>query len=168
MRPIFRYLRIAFSAGCGALCLLLVALWMRSYWRCDILENTNNSEVIHLESRKGFLIYQVLHPNFKRTFPAPLRVAILNDPSLGRFFSSYPYPVAESYRFPVANALSGFGSFRSGSTTIMFAPHWFAVSLLATFAAMPWFRWRFSLRTMLIAMTLIAALLSITAILTRR
>jgi hypothetical protein len=32
-RPKLRKLQIAFSAVCGVLCLLLIALWVRSYWR---------------------------------------------------------------------------------------------------------------------------------------
>jgi len=42
-------------------------------------------------------------------------------------------------------------------------PHWVAVFAAATIAAAPWFRPRFSLRAMLIAMTLIAALLGFVA-----
>jgi hypothetical protein len=43
----YRKLRITFSAVCGVLCLLLLVLWVRSYWRVDKLErssatNTNN------------------------------------------------------------------------------------------------------------------------------
>jgi hypothetical protein len=30
-----RYLRIAFSGVCGVVCLLLIVLWVRSYWYCD-------------------------------------------------------------------------------------------------------------------------------------
>src|SRR6188474_3195978 len=33
----FRKLRIAFSAVCGLACVLLAALWVRSYWREDFL-----------------------------------------------------------------------------------------------------------------------------------
>ena len=30
-----RYLRIAFSVMCGIACVLLIALWVRSYWWAD-------------------------------------------------------------------------------------------------------------------------------------
>jgi hypothetical protein len=35
-------------------------------------------------------------------------------------------------------------------------PHWFPVLLTALLATVPWLRWRFSLRTLLIAITLVA------------
>ena len=38
-------------------------------------------------------------------------------------------------------------------------PHWAAMLFPATFAAAPWLRWRFSLRTLLVGTTIIAAVL---------
>jgi hypothetical protein len=35
-------------------------------------------------------------------------------------------------------------------------PYWFLVGLCAVVAAAPWLRWRFSLRTLLIAITILA------------
>jgi hypothetical protein len=32
----FRKLRIAWSVACGILCLLLIVLWVRSYWSSDL------------------------------------------------------------------------------------------------------------------------------------
>ena len=46
-------------------------------------------------------------------------------------------------------------------------PTWLLVSLFAAFAALPWLRWRFSLRTLLIATTLIAVVLGIIVWMTR-
>jgi hypothetical protein len=34
----FRRLRIACSAVCSIACVLLIALWLRSYWRIDDLQ----------------------------------------------------------------------------------------------------------------------------------
>ena len=31
----YRKLRIAWSVGCAIACVLLIALWVRSYWRAD-------------------------------------------------------------------------------------------------------------------------------------
>src|SRR5262245_34568802 len=33
--PLIRGLRIAWSAGCGIVCVLQIVLWVRSYWRAD-------------------------------------------------------------------------------------------------------------------------------------
>jgi hypothetical protein len=58
----------------------------------------------------------------------------------------------------------GFGGFAYHATPwyrMYRVPYWFLAGFAAMLAAAPWFRWskRFSLRTMLIAMTLIAVLL---------
>jgi hypothetical protein len=47
-------------------------------------------------------------------------------------------------------------------TSTLILPHWFPVLLFATFAAIPWLvPRRFSLRTLLIATTLVAAVLGL-------
>src|SRR4051794_31716465 len=37
MRRFLRYLRIAFSATCLIACVLLIVLWVRSYWRGEFI-----------------------------------------------------------------------------------------------------------------------------------
>jgi hypothetical protein len=49
----------------------------------------------------------------------------------------------------------------AGTTAYVYVPHWFAACLVAIFAALPRLRWRFSLRTLLIAMTLVAVVLGL-------
>jgi hypothetical protein len=46
----------------------------------------------------------------------------------------------------------GFGSSVNG----LVLPHWFLVVMSTALGVAPWFRWRFGLRTLLIAMTLFA------------
>jgi hypothetical protein len=46
-------------------------------------------------------------------------------------------------------------------------PHWFLAVAAGTLAALPWIRWRFSLRTLLIATTLIAVVLAAVAVASR-
>lgn len=41
-------------------------------------------------------------------------------------------------------------------STVIYFRHWFPVMIFATAAALPWLPWRFSLRTLLIATTLLA------------
>jgi hypothetical protein len=60
----------------------------------------------------------------------------------------------------VVNDDGGLGWLRGYSRTIVF-PHWFAVALVGVIAVAPWLRWRFGLRTLLIATTLIAVGLGI-------
>jgi hypothetical protein len=52
----------------------------------------------------------------------------------------------------------------NGDTT---APHWFAMLTALAIAATPWLRWRFSLRTLLIATTLVAVVLGLIVWLSR-
>jgi hypothetical protein len=47
------------------------------------------------------------------------------------------------------------------SSRAVVVPHWFFVVAVATVAAVPWFRWRFSICTLLIAMTLVAVVLGV-------
>jgi hypothetical protein len=43
----YRKLRIAFSAGCGMLCLLLIALWVRSYSHADFVTHIKSVNTVH-------------------------------------------------------------------------------------------------------------------------
>jgi len=54
---------------------------------------------------------------------------------------------------------------REPDNTELILPHWFLVFMFAAIAVAPWIRWsnRFSLRTLLIATTLIAVALGIMA-----
>ena len=55
----------------------------------------------------------------------------------------------------------GFGIHKARGTDTIMMPYWFLVLLSAVFAAAPWIRHQFSLRTLLIATTLIAVLLGL-------
>src|SRR6476469_3147947 len=41
-----RKLRIAWSVGCAIACVLLIVLWVRSYWRKDIVHLPTQQDVI--------------------------------------------------------------------------------------------------------------------------
>jgi hypothetical protein len=45
---------------------------------------------------------------------------------------------------------------RQLSAKLVYLPFWFLVLFAATMAGIPWLRWRFSLRTLLIATALVA------------
>jgi hypothetical protein len=55
----------------------------------------------------------------------------------------------------------GFGAGGRVPNYLLMFPHWFLVLLSAAFATAPWIRWRFSLRTLLIATTLVAVVLGL-------
>jgi hypothetical protein len=52
----FRKLRIAWAVACGIACVLLVVLWVRSYWRNDLVR-LQTAPPLHVNSERG--VFQV-------------------------------------------------------------------------------------------------------------
>jgi hypothetical protein len=145
-RPTLRYVRIAFSAVCGVVCLLLIVLWVRSYSTSDFIvgvgANGPASQFV-FESQYG-------HLGIGRR-PDDLL------PSRSMSWSYKTYSHTTSLRPPLP-----WRTVYTGDTFV--TPVWSVLLLLSAIATAPWIRWRFSLRTLLIAMRLIAALLGLIAI----
>jgi hypothetical protein len=116
----YRKLRIAFSAVCGIICLLLMVLWLRSYSRFESL-----------------------------ILPGDNSVTVL----MGRAYVNERFQLSDNVvaRLP---RRSGMAIPQADGTAI---PLWSAVLVAAILIVCPWLRWRFSLRTLLIAITLVAA-----------
>ena len=133
-----RYLRLAVTSLGAMACLLLVALWVRSYSHCDSFyvgqhRITSLAGKLHLD---------------------------------GRFRRSDTTVVWETYGFAWMEYSDRFS--RGGVTSLrhrnsVVVPDWLAIVLAMAFAAAPWIRWkwRFSLRTLLIAMAIVATVLGI-------
>jgi hypothetical protein len=136
-RPrLVRALRIAWSVAWGIACALLIVLWARSYtWTNSISHASANSE-IGAWSDSGGVVFErfqnvgVAHWQFGNHLISNDEQA-RNHPSFG---------VDRSF---------------AGSIAI-YVPYWFLVLISAALAAIAWLPWRFSLRTLLIAMTLVA------------
>jgi len=60
-------------------------------------------------------------------------------------------------------ARSRFGAYHETGFSSLQVPHWFLALFVATIGAMPWIGWsnKYSLRTLLIAMTLVAVVLGL-------
>src|SRR4051794_1460045 len=151
-RPrLLRALRITWSVAWGTAAVLLVALWVRSYWRTDTLVYVSPGLIRGISSALG--ITMLLENNDQRVAgPAAgsgwrYGTIPMNTPSLhGHFFSGFIW------------------NNRPPTTFIVSAPDWFVVLALITTGAVPWLRyptWHFSLRTLLIATTLIAVVLGL-------
>ena len=112
-----RYLRIAASVLCVTACVLLVALWVRSYCVYDLRS--------HITSRLRFYVFE--------SFEGQVRVAIFDLQA---------------------------AAWEPGSVTV---PYWLAVSITGMGVTILLMRrpYRFSLRTLLIATTLIAVVLGL-------
>jgi hypothetical protein len=147
-------LRIAWSVTCGIACVLLIALWVRSYASEEWLQG-------HLSGDQNFVLTSVTgHVNLSTMYMAHGRLiwtirSRSNDSSAGQL--SPIWPPGPQFNFK-----------RESDHFDLVAPHWFAVLSFAALAATPWLPWRFSLRTLLIATTLIAVVLGLIVVLSRQ
>lgn len=137
----FRKLRVAFSATCLVGCVLLVALWARSYSRYYSIEIYRAPTGLLISTQNGTVaLYR---------FPYSLNNKI-------GYSSSAVGPndwMSETY---------GVRYFHSAGESIAFIQYGLLTAPLATLAALfalPWLGWRFSVRTLLIVTTLLALLL---------
>jgi hypothetical protein len=148
-RPILRNLRIAFSVGCGILCLLLIALWVRSYWWCDIAY----AQVLHTPtlggiSVEGRILCGLEQPGRSGTAIGIESISLQGQPSVVKEIPLQPTPL-------------GFNAAPYSLGWVFEVPHYFAVLMTAAIAALPWRRWRFSLRSLLIGTTVVAVALGL-------
>jgi hypothetical protein len=139
----FRKLRIAFSVACGVLGLLLIALWVRSYWRFDSLLTRNNNNVYtNIGSNNG-------------------TVTIMRSGSI----HAGPLLPSLNWQLRSKDAIGWRATFQwSLSPDIrIYLPYPSLVLPILAAAIIPWLRLsnRFSLRTLLVAMTVVAALLGV-------
>jgi hypothetical protein len=140
----YRKLRIAFSALWSILCVLLIALWIRSYWGYD-----------------GFSIS--FSPSHEFTVASGRGQIVLLDDRLSdvaRYYEFVRPQLEEPRKATFFPALFRPMTFRSGdrffSVTI---EYWLVVAVAALAAGAPLFSYRFCLRTLLIATTLIGLIL---------
>lgn len=150
----FKYLRITASALCLMACVLLIVLWVRTKFAYEgFFGPLTGTSGLGMASRHGG-VGIIAHWNTKR-----------NSSRWGRF----KFAPDESSPREYATAL-GFGFYQSQSTAddaiAVFVPDWSLLILFGTISAVPWIRWsrRFSLRTLLIGMTLVAVVLGIVVV----
>jgi hypothetical protein len=137
-------LRIAWSVFFGIACVLLIAVWVRSYWKCDYIQRVNQNYVLRTIASNNGIVY--LQNN---------NVAVP-----GVTVTGWNYASVEStekppdFRWVLSSA---------DDEAPFYIPLWILTSIAAVFAAislMPWSK-RFSLRTLLIATTLVAVVLGL-------
>ena len=135
-QAVIRRVQRTASLSFTILAIAAVALWARSFWRMDVVSRIGMS-IFVVNSTKGQLQF-------------------------------YYQPMS---RFPSQPSSWGFGTTMAAGrlfqnnvqSTSLFVPYWCPALLAATGAFLPYARIRFSLRTMLIATTLIALVLGLTA-----
>jgi hypothetical protein len=146
----FRKLRIEWSVAWGVLVVLLIAMWVRSYQASDVFPLRP-----FCISTYGRLVIWL------REEPVPfggsgLRQIDLSSESLlrvSRIIDIEPFEV-EPF-----SSRTGFYLEHDDRRSIVQLPYWFLTLLFVAIASLPWLRWHFSLRTLLIATTLVAVLM---------
>jgi hypothetical protein len=148
----YRKLRIAWSVGCGVVCLLLTALLVRSYRAEDRLSG-------HYATLRAFRFY------------SSRGCLVCYAPNVPIQPSSYPWQLA----FGSAHWLQQSDARIATIPTLHYhpqemwatLPYWFLLALCGLGTIAPWIRWRFSLRTLLIGMTVVAVALGLIFALSR-
>jgi hypothetical protein len=149
-----RRARISASALFGVFCVLLVALWMRSYRYWDQLYNpVSNSTLIIVESASGRVLLRLT-----TTVPGSPWTCHIPQALRDEYWGG---PLKD---WEEANRHKGIGGFAAHGRpwyTTYRAPYWFLAIMFAASTVAPWLRssTRFSLRTLLIAITVIAVIL---------
>lgn len=153
----FRKLRIALSVSLGMLALLLATLWLRSYWRYDLVSfPISKASTVRLTACSGYFAVAAAPATYLQSkgYPSPWlhatgeikRLSLTNgaQSKLGIFWTSFP----------------------KGTGGQIIVPFWMMVLFLSvTVIAGVWTLrpLRFSLRALLVATTLVAVLLSFLA-----
>ena len=150
MHHSLRYLRITWTAICVTACLLLIALWVRSYRWGDKLEfPIPATHGLVINSANGRVLAAIIGTD------SPVTVK-------GVIFSRYQRP-----DYQLGNSDTPFELLSEYSEYGVIVPHWFLISLCAVAATLPWLPYRFSLRSLLTATTLVAVVLGAIVYVTR-
>jgi hypothetical protein len=143
-----RKLRIAWSVACGVVAVLLIVLWVRSYLASDRVSYSDpNGYHTTLGSNRGCM-YLIHH----RWLPGKGPVYHNWARGSGK---------AKEHSMPF-----GWTTPRKGATQLVI-PYFCLVPAIVTAAFVPWLPGRFSLRTLLIATTLLAVVLGLIAYVAR-
>jgi hypothetical protein len=162
----FRKLRIAWSGVCGIACLLLIVLWVRSYWWCEMIYYHPTLVDMHVfrsdegEISYGNWFFRATTMGSPPKIGLTLRTGRLFDDGTGAGFGGSEVP-----NTPLFNRVfRGFRRTDGLHYPGYLAPYWFVMLVVAMFGSLPWFiqrKWRFTLRTLLIATTLVAVVLGL-------
>ena len=145
-RPYLRHLRIVSTVLCLVACVLMLALWERSYnWADTGSVSFRGKYEWWTQSIDGDLRFArpaatAAHGlRLSKERPETVRERSVEMPSVWLF--KWPFMADNDRLWPVI-------------------PHWFPAAVFATVAAAPWLRRRYSLRTLLFTMTMAAVVLA--------
>jgi hypothetical protein len=130
----FRKLRIAWTVFCGIACVLLIALWVRSYWRYDFTQSggvTSANGNLHIGRNVEITRYADRTPSPQQPTRSP--------------FGMFSITSEGVTAVPSGNGIT--------------LPYWLLLIPIFALATCAWIR--FTLRTLLIATTLVALVLGL-------
>ena len=140
-----RRLRIAASIICALACVALLALWVRSYDTNDFVSRVDSTGQLMTIGSDAGRIY-VVH---RTSFAAPV---------VGSLRQAHGWKLSSVPSRSTAATRKSFEWVSGALQEIMF-PDWFVLLPLISIGVVPWLKWRYSLRTMLIATTVAAIVL---------
>jgi hypothetical protein len=147
----FCKLRIGWSVLCGLACILLIAVWVRSYWTTT-----------YIATWYGQLSLQ----------PGAAELAIMDTSEAGVPVGTVIHVSSEAWIEDFQEQVRTYGMTVRGDHwsrvwgTFNFQrycilPYWFLTVIFAVLSGAPWLRRQFSVRTLLIATTLVALVLGL-------
>jgi hypothetical protein len=163
-----KYLRIVVSASSLTVCVLLIALWVRSYYVPHKFIRLNKSQSVAvgiLSDRGGIVVGRF-------DLGADTQLMLVKQQLMElQFVLSQPGRVPRGrHRDDVtrqaATVQQSITQYQGKMVTQMMfqrqaVPYWLLLLLAAAITATPWIKWRFSLRTLLIVMALVAVALAV-------
>jgi len=142
-------LRIAVSVFFAVACVALCVLWARSYWTFDLIVGpAPGARSFEVYSYSGRVCVANVPPGSPPIHHWQLITATVDD--------------SDIYAWKTTNATDAFQLMTFEAYRI-FLPYWSLVLFASACAGLPWFPYasRFSLRTMLLATTLVAVVLGL-------
>ncbi len=142
-------MRKAFAATCSVCCLLLVAMWLRSYWWEDaVVVYSSGHRLVRVGAAPGALQVTAGGNSHATTWT--------------RIVESAPEVTRQLANMGIAYPSRFWGRFYI-SSSILLVPFWFLILFVVSLAAPPTQKilWRFSLRMALVILTLAVGLLAL-------
>ena len=153
----YRKLRIAFSAACVIACVLLIALWVRSYKCADTFSfPLTSTHLLGASSAQG-VVSGIESQYAAGYYKGPWEM--LHDSTIEPSIAK----VHDPQNRPGYHGILGLSFINSWPFHVLCIPYWFLVGGTLMVSYLPWRSrtFRFSLRTLLIVTTLVALLLGL-------
>jgi hypothetical protein len=156
-----RALKITWTAFWGIACVLMICLWVRSYWRTDIIRvrwGLFEYDNIAASGEIGMAVSDA------RYWRSRANILVSSSPTMYSWEPDRAHPYVNLLGFHLRHYM-----LPGGAADTFEVPLWLAALTTGIAGSLPWLPWssRFSLRTLLLAITLVAVGLGTVAWLSR-